>query len=87
MPCLTLPPFPVPPALPPGFTFPLFPGFDLPAIGLCCNIQVPPWGSLALIPAIAPVVPLPAAIVAAYNLAIATIKKYYDALAVPCPNE
>ena len=85
--CLALPPFPTPPALPPGFTFPLFPGFTLPAIGLCCNIQIPPWGKLQLIPAIVLSIPLPPGIIAAYNLAVATIKKYYDAIAIPCPSD
>ena len=87
MPCLALPPFPTPPALPPGFGFPLFPGFALPSIGLCCNIQIPPWGKHQLIPAIAISVPIPAAIIAAYSKAVATVVMYYSMIAVPCPTE
>ena len=88
MPCIALPPFPTPPALPPGFTFPLFPGLTLAfAINICCNIQIPPWGPLQLLPAISIPIALPAAVVAAYATAVATIKKYYDMIGIPCPNE
>ena len=87
MPCLALPPFPTLPSLPPGFTFPLFPGFSLPSLKFCCNIQIPPWGTLQLLPAIAISIAIPTAILIAYNAAIALIKKYYDLIAIPCPNE
>lgn len=84
--CLALPPFPAPPGLPSPLTIPIFAGFLLPALGLCCNIQIPPWGTFP-IPAIALPLALPQAIVAAYMALIKAIQFLYDAVAIPCPSQ
>lgn len=86
MPCLELPPFPSLPKLLAGLSIPIFPGLTLPSIGLCCKIQVPPWGKLP-VPAVTLQIAFPAAAIAAYATFVAALQEYYDAVGIPCPNE
>jgi hypothetical protein len=86
VPCLALPPFPTPPPLPPGMSVPTFSPPSLPSVGLCCKIQVPPFGAL---PIPMPTLPIafPAAVIAAYAALIADLQNVYDAVAIPCPTQ
>jgi hypothetical protein len=86
VPCDLLPPFPTPPPLPPGMSVPVFPGLVLPSIGLCCKIQVPPWGAFP-VPAVTIPVAFPAAVIAAYAELVTGLQLAYDAVAIPCPTE
>lgn len=85
MPCKVLPPFPTPPPLPAGVSIPVFPGFTLPSEGLCCKVQVPPFP--VPVPAVTIGLAVSAQVVSAYAALIKGVQAYYNAIAIPCPNE
>jgi len=86
MPCLPIPSFPSPPPLPSGVSLPTFTPPALPSLGLCCNIQIPPWGTFPT-----PLPPLsiafPAAVVTALATLMQGVQQVQDAIAIPCPKQ
>jgi hypothetical protein len=87
VPCPNLPPtyFPNPPALPGGVSLAAFTPPTI-TLGLCCNIQVPPWGSFPI-----PLPPFPigtlAAVAAMLVGIVPGIAATLDAIPIPCPVE
>jgi hypothetical protein len=86
VPCFEIPPFGPFPPLPPGVSIPIFPGLVLPSIGLCCKIQLPPWGAFP-IPMVTLPIAFPAAVITAYAEIVAAVQALTDSLSIPCPSE
>ena len=87
MPCKALPPsfWPTPTSLPAGVGIPTFTPPSV-SVGLCCNFQIPVWGSFPL-----PLPPFPPGALTAVIALVASIDDavslVFDSVAIPCPSQ
>jgi hypothetical protein len=80
MPCIALPPPPIP-TLPPGISIPVFSPPVIPGFGLCCKFPIPQFP----FPAGVLTIPFPAVIMTAFNGYMTQIQAYWDLLQINCP--